>query len=61
MRREEWILIAGILCLSACSNPRASSEIPVAKESKSNPEEVVFSLDRQAAAIIEIQPAALSQ
>jgi len=61
MRREEWILIAGILCLSACSNPKASSEIPVAKESKSNPEEVVLSLDRQGAAMIEIQPVALSQ
>src|SRR4029078_12177175 len=61
MRREEWILIAGILCLSACSNPRASSEIQVAKESKSNQEEVLLSLARQAAPIIEIHPVALSQ
>jgi len=61
MRREQWILITGILCLGACSNPRASTEIPAAKGAKSSPDEVVLSPERQAAAMIEIQPVALSQ
>ena len=61
MRREQWILITGILCLGACSNPRASTEIPAAKGAKSSPDEVVLSPERQAAAMIEIQPIALSQ
>jgi membrane fusion protein, heavy metal efflux system len=61
MRRERLMLIAGILCLCACSNPRASTEMPAVKEAKSNPDEVVLSAERQAAAMIEIQPVALSQ
>jgi len=55
------MLVAGILYLGACSNPRASTEIPAAKEAKSSPDEVVLSPERQAAAMIEIQPIALSQ
>jgi len=61
MRREQWILAAGILCLGACSNPKASTEIPAAKEAKPNADEVVLSPNRQAAAMIEIQPVVLSQ
>jgi len=61
MRHERLMLVAGILYLGACSNPRASTEIPAAKEAKSSPDEVVLSPERQAAAMIEIQPIALSQ
>jgi len=61
MRRQRLILVAGILCLGACSKPRASTEIPAGKEAKSNPDEVVLSSDRQADAMIEIQPVALSK
>jgi cobalt-zinc-cadmium efflux system membrane fusion protein len=61
MRRERWILLAGILCLGACSNPKASTEIPAAREAKSSPDEVVLSSDRQAASMIEIRRAALSR
>jgi cobalt-zinc-cadmium efflux system membrane fusion protein len=62
MRPERLILVAGILCLSAaCSVPRASTEMPAAKEPKSNPDEVILSLDRQAEAMIEIQPVAISR
>jgi len=61
MRHERLMLVAGILYLGACSNPRASTEIPAAKEAKSSPDEVVLSPERQAAAMIQIQPIALSQ
>ena len=61
MRRERLILAAGILFLGACSNPKASTEIPAVKEAKPNADEVVLSPDRQAAAMMEIQPVALSQ
>ena len=61
MRRERLILVAGMLCLGACSNPKASTEIPAAKEAKPNADEVVLSAERQAAAMIEIQPAVVSQ
>ena len=61
MRRERLIFIAAILCLGACSNPKASTEMPAAKEAKSSPDEVVLSPDRQATAMIEIQPVVLSQ
>jgi len=61
MRHERLMLVAGILYLGACSNPRASTEIPAAKEAKSSPDQVVLSPERQAAAMIEIQPIALSQ
>jgi multidrug efflux pump subunit AcrA (membrane-fusion protein) len=59
--RPDFILIIGALCLGACSSPKAATEAPAAKESKSNPDEVVLSPDQQAAAMIETQAAALSQ
>lgn len=61
MRRKRLILVVGILCLGACSNPKASSEIPAVKETTSTPDEVVLSAERQAASLIEVQRLALSQ
>jgi membrane fusion protein, heavy metal efflux system len=60
MRRER-IVIAFVLCLAACSSPKAATETPAAKQAKSNPDEVVLSPDQQSTAMIQTQPAALSQ
>ena len=67
MRRERMktcdvlLLILASLSLAACTGPKASTETPAAKETKSSPDEVVLSPDQQSAAMIETQAAALSQ
>lgn len=66
MRRQQMkncdvvLLILAWLSLAACTGPKASTEIPAAKET-SSPDEVVLSPDQQSAAMIETQAAALSQ
>jgi len=55
------LVILACLSLAACTGPKASTEIPAAKEAKSSPDEVVLSPDQQSAAMIETQAAALSQ
>lgn len=55
------LLILASLSLAACTGPKASTEIPAAKETKSSPEEVVLSPEQQSTAMIETQAAALSQ
>ena len=47
--------------LAACSNPKASTEHPSAKEAKPSKDEVLLSPDQQSAAMIETQAAALTQ
>jgi len=55
------LLILASLFLRACAGPKASTEIPAAKEARSSPGEVVLSPDQQSGAMIETQAAALSQ
>lgn len=67
MRRESMKYSSALLVLilasilAACSNPRASTEISNAKETKTSPNEVMLSQDQQTAALIETQAAVLSQ
>lgn len=53
------ISLASVL-LTSCTNPKASTENPAAKESQANKDEIVLSPEQQSAAKIETQPAALS-
>ncbi len=55
------LLILASLSLAACTGPKASTDIPAAKETKSSPDEVVLSPEQQSTAMIETQTAALSQ
>jgi membrane fusion protein, heavy metal efflux system len=59
MRRE--LMALALLCLTACSNPKASTEGVAPKEAKASKEEVILSPAQQSDAMIETQPAALSQ
>ena len=57
--KKRHLLMACVL-LSACTNPKASTE-PAAKEANRNKEEVVLPPDQQTAAMIETGAAMLSQ
>lgn len=46
---------------AACTNPKASTEAPAAKEVKADKDEVVLSPEQQASATIETRAAAISQ
>jgi cobalt-zinc-cadmium efflux system membrane fusion protein len=59
MRRE--LMVLALLYLTACSNPKASTEGVAPKEAKASKEEVILSPAQQSEAMIETQPAALSQ
>ena len=59
MKRE--LMVFAFLCLTACSNPKAFTEGIAPKEAKASKEEVILSPAQQSEAMIETQPAALSQ
>ncbi|HEV2198509.1 MAG TPA: efflux RND transporter periplasmic adaptor subunit [Bryobacteraceae bacterium] len=54
------LLLACVL-LTACNKPKADTENAAGKETKTNKNEVVLSLDQQAAAMIETRTAVISQ
>jgi len=59
MRREP--VVFALLCLAACTSPKASTEGVAPKGARASKNEVVLSPDQQSAAMIETQTAALSQ
>lgn len=58
-------LVLGLACagvlLTSCNNSPKATETASSKTEKANPDEVVLSAEQQAAAMIEVQPAAVSQ
>ena len=59
MKRE--LMVFAFLCLTACSNPKASTEGVAPKEAKASKEEVILSPAQQTEAMIATETAALSQ
>jgi cobalt-zinc-cadmium efflux system membrane fusion protein len=61
MNRNLTTLVAASLILAACNNPRASTEAPAVKETKTNKDEIVLSSEEQSTARIITQAAAVSK
>jgi cobalt-zinc-cadmium efflux system membrane fusion protein len=60
-RCEVAFLTLACLGLAACRSPKASTEMPAAKEAKTSKDEVILSTEQQSAAKVETQAATLSQ
>jgi cobalt-zinc-cadmium efflux system membrane fusion protein len=56
-----FVVCAAGLFSAACTNPRASSEAPAAKEAKADKDQIVLSAEQQTSAMIETRAASVSR